>query len=82
MSPVDKNDEATEIIFSCGEHRVNGLANTSFWRISRQLDLNDVGCDVRPHFISSLIYLFPFCIFGGYGVNQLFVENDFFIIND
>ena len=74
MSPVDKDDEATEIIFSCGEHGVDGLAKTSFWRISRQFDLNDVGCDVRPHidcFISSLTYLFPFCIFGGYGVNQL-----------
>ena len=37
LSPVDKDDEATEIIFSCGEHRVGGVANTSFWRISRQI---------------------------------------------
>ena len=56
LSPVNKDDEATEIIFSCGERRVEGVTNTSFWRISRQIGSEWRNCDVRPHidcFISS-----------------------------
>ena len=72
---MDKDDEATEIIF----FPVVNIEWTA-WRIPRsgefgaKLDLNDVSCDVRPRidcFISSLTNLFPFCIFGSYGVNQL-----------
>ena len=67
-------DEATEIIFSCVKRRVDGVAITSFWRILRQIRSEWRSCDVGPHidcFISSLTCLFPFCIFGGYCVNQL-----------
>ena len=37
LSQVYIVDEATEIIFSCVKRRVDGVAITSFWRISRQI---------------------------------------------
>ena len=37
LSQVYIVDEATEIIISCVKRRVDGVANTSFWRISRQI---------------------------------------------